>query len=210
LFNQIDGKPSTRTAEQIAPVSGLEEHGWSNPDVEAGFAWWVIRTRSRQEKAVAASLGSLGLNHFLPLVSAQRHWGNRKGKVSVPLFPGYIFMQGSRDDTFSADRTRRIAGILVVEDQWRLHNELVCLREAIGLGAGFDPYPYLKHGFWAEVKSGPYKGLRGFIDRQSKQGQLIIQIKVLQSALALNLDGALLTPLGEFPELHLESTSALG
>jgi len=195
--------PYLATAEQFAPVLGSEDHGWPNPDAEAGFAWWVIRTRSRQEKSVAELLGSLGVNYFLPLVSAERHWGNRKAKVNSPLFPGYVFMQGSRDDTFSADRTRRIASILVVEDQLRLHTELVCLREAIGRGADFDPYPYLKHGFWAEVKSGPYKGLRGCIDRQSKKGQLIIQIDVLQSALALNLDGAMLTPMGEFPAHHL-------
>ncbi|QDS96068.1 Transcription antitermination protein RfaH [Roseimaritima multifibrata] len=200
MISQTDNTPFDPTADGFTPVVATGNHDWPPPNPEADLEWWVIRTRSRQEKAVATALKSLGLTHFLPLVSTERQWGKRKAKIDAPLFPGYLFLQGSRDDTFAADRTRRIASTLKVEDQLGLHAELVCLREAIGRGADFDPYPYLKHGYYAEVKSGPYKGLRGCIDRKSQQGQLIIQVNVLQSAMALNLGGALLTPLGEFPE----------
>ena len=160
----------------------------ANPDAR----WWVLRTRSRQEKAVAAELGSRQQPHFCPLFTAQRYHGCRKQQLQLPLFPGYVFLHGDRDATFEIDRTRRIAGILPVDDsqQPELHEELENLRKAIQLQAGFDPYPYLRHGRWAEVKSGPYRGVRGRIDRESDPTQLILHFDLLQSAMALELDGA--------------------
>ena len=124
-----------------------------------------------------------------------------------PLFPGYIFLHGDREATFVADRTRRIAGILDVDrhQQPELHQELDNLRKAIQLEAGFDPYPYLRHGHWAEVKSGPYKGLRGRIDREAAPGKLILQVDLLQSAMALELDGAELEPLSNPGRQKVES-----
>jgi len=199
LASETRGSSSVDPTAESAPLTASSSYFWPEPDAEANSLWWVLRTRSRQEKAVALSLRASGLTHYLPLVSADRNWGGRKAKVDVPLFPGYVFMQGVREDTFTVDRARRIASILEVEDQSGLHAELVSLRQAIALGIDFDPYPYLKHGSWAEVKSGPYQGLRGLVDRRSKSGKMIIQIAVLQSALALNLDGAMLTWLGDMP-----------
>lgn len=157
-----------------------------------GARWWVLRTRGRQEKAVAAALRSLGIAHFLPLVTARRYRGGRMSSVDLPLFPGYVFLHGDRDSTFEIDRTRRIASILEVDDQLALHRELDSLRRAIELDAGFDPYPYLVHGGWAEVKSGPYQGVQGRIDREAAPNKLILQIDLLQSAMAIEIDGALL------------------
>jgi transcription termination/antitermination protein NusG len=160
---------------------------------ESESAWWVLQTRSRQEKAVAAALQSMGISHFLPLVTAEHYHGGRKQTVVLPLFPGYVFLHGDRDATFEIDRSKRIASILPVHDQRGLHRELDSLRKAIELEAGFDPYPYLCHGSWAEVKSGPYQGVQGRVDRQTAPTKLILQVDLLQSAMAIEIDGAQLT-----------------
>lgn len=154
--------------------------------------WWVLRTRSRQEKAVAAALMSLAIPHYCPLINAQRYHGSRRTSVNLPLFPGYVFLHGDRDATFEIERTKRIASVLHVHDQLGLHRELENLRRAVRLDAGFDPYPYLSHGTWARVKSGPYAGIQGRIDRQASPNKLILQVDLLQSAMAIELDGALL------------------
>lgn len=191
------------TSEDCSPVHPIPAApaGWPSPDqlADPESCWWVLRTRSRQEKAIAGELLGRQIPFFLPLVSASRYHGRRRQQVDLPLFPGYIFLHGDREATFVADRTRRIAGILDVDrhQQPELHQELDNLRKAIQLEAGFDPYPYLRHGHWAEVKSGPYKGLRGRIDREAAPGKLILQVDLLQSAMALELDGAELEPLSD-------------
>jgi transcription antitermination factor NusG len=175
-----------------ANSESVQDH-WPSFDSPSGSCWWVLRTKSRQEKAVATTLSAWDIHHFLPLVKAQRFIGNRKINVELPLFPGYVFLHGDRDHTFQIDRTKKLACILSVDNQQQLHRQLDNLRKAICFEASFDPYPYLSHGVWAEVKSGPYKGIQGKVDRETLPSKLILQVDLLQTAMALQLDGSLLT-----------------
>jgi transcription termination/antitermination protein NusG len=175
--------------------SAFSQNSWPTGATQDEACWWVLRTKSRQEKAVATTLSAWDIKHFLPLITAQRFHGNRKINTELPLFPGYVFLHGNREDTFQIDRTRRLACILPVEDQQQLHRQLDNLRKAIYLEACFDPYPYLAHGVWAEVKSGPYQGIQGKVDRETSPNKLILQVDLLQSAMALELDGSLLSVL---------------
>jgi transcription antitermination factor NusG len=176
-----------------ASLSALSEGFWPTCDVHPAASWWVLRTKSRQEKAVARTLTAWDIDYFLPLVCAQRFVGNRKISSELPLFPGYVFLHGDRDDTFQIERTKRLACVLPVENQLQLHRQLDNLRKALYAEVDFDPYPYLTHGVWAEVKSGPYKGIQGKVDRETAPNKLILQVDLLRSAMAIQLDGSLLS-----------------
>src|SRR4051812_37852459 len=77
--------------------------------------WFVLHTKSRQEKALGAELDRLGVPYYLPIVNQIRYYGKRKFKVAEPLFPGYIFLRGSTEGLYTADRTKRVANIIQVE-----------------------------------------------------------------------------------------------
>ena len=68
------------------------------------------------------------------------------------------------------------------------------LRLALEKKAPLDPYPYLKKGVRAEVKSGPFRGLQGVIEDRLKPERLLLQIDMLGRALSVEIDGALLEP----------------
>ena len=189
FLNLIDGDCDAMIQRE-ACVIDVED--WPSLGENPDAGWWVLRTRSRQEKAVAKALDAMACVHFLPLVKSERFHGARKASVQLPLFPGYVFLFGERESVYEIDRTKRVASFLEVIDQELLHQELSSLRKAIQLDAGFDPYPYLHHGIWAEVKAGPYKGVRGRIDRETDKTKLILQVDLLQSAMAIELDGGLL------------------
>ena len=165
---------------------------WPVSPMMGDACWWVLRTKTRQEKVVASNLSSMKILFFFPTIRAERYIGNRKHKIEVPLFPSYLFLHGDRDATFRIDRTKRVAGILSVDDQEQLHRQLGGLHKALQVDARFDPYPYLVHGTWAEVKSGPYKGVQGKVDRESHPTKLILQVDLLRSGLSLELNGAIL------------------
>ena len=87
--------------------------------------WWLLHTRSRSENALAWDLHRLNLTYFLPLTRTFRRFGARKVEVSIPLFPGYVFVScNSREDRYLALTTHRVAQAIEVVDQALFKTEL--------------------------------------------------------------------------------------
>jgi transcription termination/antitermination protein NusG len=158
--------------------------------------WHVLHTRSRQEKVLAEGLMAKGIAAFLPLLEVTRTYGRRKISVALPLFPGYVFLKGQLDEAYEADRTKRVANIIAVADQEKLTWELRNLSLALTARAPLDPYPYLRAGIKVEVRSGPFIGIQGIIEQRTKRDRLLLQIDVLGQATSLEIDGALVEPVG--------------
>jgi len=163
----------------------------SLPDVSCG-SWFVLRTKSRQEKILAGELAASGVGCFLPMVACPRFYAGRKVTVELPLFPGYVFLRGTLDDAYLADRKKRVAQIIAVYDQHRLDDELSGLHMALCVNATLNPYPFLKKGVRVEVRSGPLRGLQGKIEDLGKRDRLILQVQMLGQATYLEIDGSLL------------------
>lgn len=53
----------------------------------------AIYTKPRSEKKVAERLSQAGLEIYCPLETTIRQWSDRKKKVSVPIFPSYVFLR---------------------------------------------------------------------------------------------------------------------
>src|SRR3954463_5805414 len=104
--------------------------GVNSPGGAVG-SWFVLRTRSRHEKILAGELSARGIANFLPLITCTKHYGGRKVRVELPLFPGYLFLRGSLDQAYEADRTDRVAQIICVTDQRRLDQELHDIERAM-------------------------------------------------------------------------------
>lgn len=168
------------------------------PDESFG-TWFVLRTKSRQEKIIAADLSVAGLGCFLPLVTCTRFYAGRKATVELPLFPGYVFLRGSLDDAYEADRKKRIAQIIQVHAQHELDEELKSLHLALCVNATLNPFPYLRLGVRVVVRSGPLQGLRGKIESFSKRDRLILQVDMLGQATSLEIEPSLLDPLEDAP-----------
>ena len=129
--------------------------------------WHLLHTRSRQEKALTEWLAARGIAAFLPLLDVTRTYGHRKESVELPLFPGYVFLKGQLDEAYAADRTKRVANIIAVADQEKLTWELRNLSMALTARAPLDPYPYLRAGIKVEVRSGPFMGIQGIIEKRT-------------------------------------------
>ena len=55
--------------------------------------WYVIYTRPRWEKKIAAILDQKGIENYCPLNKVERKWSDRKKTILEPLFKGYIFIK---------------------------------------------------------------------------------------------------------------------
>lgn len=159
--------------------------------------WFVLQTKSRQEKALAGELSAMRLAHYLPLMKHNRLHGGRKAVVEEALFPGYLFLLGSIDEAYQADRTNRVANIIRVPDQNHLEWELNNIKLALERSAMLNPYPHLVMGRRVEVRSGPFRGLQGVIEDRRKEARLILKVDVLGRAVSLEIDGGMLEPIDD-------------
>jgi transcriptional antiterminator NusG len=176
-----------------SPLSSDHQIGLSNAnELPREGRWHLLHTKSRQEKLLAEELSHMGIGHFLPLVRRTRRYGPRKEHVEIPLFPGYVFVRGSIEDAYQANRTHRVARIIPVIDQSCLDWELTNLSFALRNNASVDSDPYLRKGVRVEVRSGSFRGLQGLIEDRLPSGKLILQVQMLGRAVSMELHGAIL------------------
>jgi transcriptional antiterminator NusG len=159
--------------------------------------WFVLHTKSRQEKALACDLASRHIAHFLPLRTEIRYHGKRKRVVDVPLFPNYLFAKGFPRDSYIADRTKRVANIIPCPDQQKITFELQNISVALLHGAPLSLYPAMVRGTRVEVRAGPFRGIQGIIENRAKLtrangNRLILKVETLGRAVSFEIDGSLL------------------
>lgn len=168
-----------------------------DPNEAVDERWFVLHTRSRQEKLLSRDLTAAGVACYLPLVRQPRFYGRRKTIVEMPLFPGYVFLWGSPDQAYFADRTGRVAHLIPVVDQERIRWELRNIHDALSREVPFSSHPYLTEGVQVEVRSGPCKGVQGYVRSICRRtDRLVLQVNAFGRAVALEIDGALVEPTG--------------
>jgi transcription termination/antitermination protein NusG len=169
----------------------MADLGNNCPFLRAGD-WFVLHTRGRQEKALAADLDFKRIPYFLPVRREVRFYGKRKCFVDTPLFSSYLFIKGSLEDAYAADRTKRVANILRCPDQKKITWELANINLALLANASLSLYPRFVRGIRVEVRSGPFRGIQGIIEDRAKGDRLILQVEILGRAVSFEVDGSLL------------------
>ena len=150
--------------------------------------WWVVHTRSRNEKALAHDLIHRNISYFLPMSWKVRRRSRRTIRSFLPLFSGYLFFCGQEDQRIELLRTNRVANIIEVKDQQTLLNELVQIDQALRAGAPLTPHKYIKAGQRCRVIAGPLIGLEGIVVRTKSATRLVLQIDILGQAASVEID----------------------
>lgn len=150
--------------------------------------WWVVHTRSRNEKALAHDLISKNISYFLPMSWKVSRRSRRTVRSLLPLFSGYLFFCGQEDQRVELLQTNRVANLIEVNDQETLLNELAQLDQALRTGAPLTPYKYIKAGQRCRVIAGPLIGMEGIVVRSKNDIRLVLQIDMLGQAASVEID----------------------
>ena len=155
--------------------------------------WYALYTRSRHEKLVDQELQKKGIETFLPLRRVTRHWSDRKKEIETPLFSGYLFVHTAFENRLDILNTRgsvRFVGFnstpVPVSEQ-----ELLTVRKFVEEKISLDPFPYLCQGDRVYIRSGPLKGVEGFIVRKDRHTRLVISLDLLLQSVSVAIDEAL-------------------
>lgn len=173
--------------EEAAPYQTVDE---SRPGM-----WMVLQTRARQEKAIARQLTARHVDFVLPLVPRVSLVRGRKFTSQVPLFPGYVFLCGQREDAYHAITTKRVCRIIDVPDQTTFLHELNQIVQALDAGAPLDLHPFAVEGRRCRIIRGPFMGLEGVVIQRKSMMRLVMQIGILGRGAALEIDADFLEPI---------------
>jgi transcriptional antiterminator RfaH len=154
--------------------------------------WWLVHTKSRCEKALAADLDRHGIGYFLPLARRRRLHGGRRVEVLMPLFPSYLFLSGGGDERYETLMTHRVAQIIEVVNQERLKDELRQVHRVMLSHEPVDLYPGLQQGQRCRVTGGPLAGLEGVVLRRRDWCRVYVGVEALGQSAELEIDPALL------------------
>jgi transcription antitermination factor NusG len=151
------------------------------------FAVYIIRNH---EKRVAEKLHAKGVEAFLPLFTELKRWKNQTtAKVQSPLFPGYVFARFA-----GAERIRvlEIPSVVMIIGNGREllplpDSEIETLRKGLHLRQ-VDPYPYLKVGNRARIRSGPLLGLEGIVVRKDDRLRIVLSLDLIKRSVAVHVN----------------------
>ena len=158
----------------------------------ADLLWYAAYTSANHEKRVAEQLGARSVEHFVPLYESVRRWKDRKVRLQLPLFPGYVFVRMALCDRL---RVLQVPGVARLVG----FNGLPCAlpdAEVEGLKAGLasgiraEPHPFLTAGRRVRVKAGPLEGLQGIVVRGKNRLRLIISLDLIHRAAAVEVEAA--------------------
>lgn len=158
--------------------------------------WWAVYTRHQHERVVAQVLQTKGFEIFLPLYESVRRWKDRNKTLSLPLFPGYVFLRGGLDRRLQVVTTPGIHTILYSGDRIAFipHGEIDSVRRAIESRCRVEPHPFLRCGDRVRVTRGSLEGVAGVLVRKKSLYRLILSVEMLAQSVSVEIDAADVEP----------------
>ncbi len=153
--------------------------------------WYAIYVRSRHEKCVHAELQQKGIESSLPLMSVTRQWSDRKKKVEVPLFRGYVFVKiDLTDGKFPVLTTTGVVKFVtfcnktvsIPEEQMFWLNQLLLSEFNMEHETDFPV------GSEVDVVFGPLKGLRGKVKHKNSGSRLVVWFDAIMQGVSVEID----------------------
>ncbi len=151
--------------------------------------------RPRCEKRVAEYCDSKGYIRYLPLVNKTHRYGKRVRAYSSPVFAGYVFVYSDISSLAHLRQHQRVANVLDVRDQMTLVTQLEHIKTALDLDQAFELMPHLSVGMKAIVQAGPLKGIEGFVVQLKNKTRIVLNIDLIQRAMAIEIDAECLLPI---------------
>jgi len=105
-----------------------------------------------------------------------------------------MFLLGNEESLITAFNTKMVVGRLEVFDQQQFWEELNAINDLIEYGERLAPEERLQPGTPAEIISGPLAGYRGTVIRTGSSFKLVIEVKLLQRGVSVEVDTSMIRP----------------
>ena len=158
--------------------------------------WYAAYTSAHHEKRVAEQLERRSVENFLPLYQSVRRWKDRRVRLQMPLFPGYVFVRLALRDRLKVLQVPGVAHLVGFGGQPAPvpEEDIQAIRACLAGPRQVEPHRYLKSGQHVRVLNGPLTGLTGVVVQQKNRTRFVISFELLQRSVAVDIDAADLDP----------------
>jgi len=158
--------------------------------------WYAVYTNANHEKRVTLQLEQRSIEHLLPLYESVRRWKDRRVRLQMPLFPGYVFVRLALRDRL---QLLQIPGVVqLVSFNGRpapLYEEDVqAIQNCLSHRRQVEPHPYMQAGRRVRVKVGPLQGLEGIVLRRKNKTRFVLSFELIMRSVAVEIDEVDLMP----------------
>jgi len=169
---------------------------------EMSYPWFALQVRSRYENIVTTQLTGKDYEWFLPTYRCRRRWSDRFKEIERPLFPGYVFC---RLDPLNRLPILTIPGVALIVGIAKTpvpidEAEIAAIQAVVKSEIPSQPWPFLKIGQRVRIEYGPLCGLEGILLDFKGQHRLVLSVTLLQRSVAVQVEGAWVTPLPQQPQ----------
>jgi transcription antitermination factor NusG len=172
--------------------------------------WYALTVKSQHEKAVADQLRAKSLESYLPLYRARRRWSDRTKTIELPLFSRYVFCRFNFEARLKVLQVSSVLSVVgfggkpcPIPD-----HDIHTIQAVVGSGLPVSPWPFLRIGQRVRVTEGALAGLEGILARKKSGYRVIVNMEMLNRAIAVEIEQDLVLPVAAAPtapssELHL-------
>ena len=160
------------------------------------MSWYAVHTKSRHEEVAFKGLLQKSIQAFLPKMEVWSKRKDRRKKIMLPVFSGYLFVE------FEPDNQTRLnilttPGVVTILGK-RNGSEPIAIPEyqieaiqrLVESKIEMKRIQYPQIGEKARIIDGPFKGIEGIVQQMDlKKDTFVISIDLLQRAVAIELEG---------------------
>lgn len=150
--------------------------------------WYAVYTASNQEKKVAEYITSLGVESFLPLYQTTRRRTDRQVRLSLPLFPGYLFVHTTPFENQAVLRAPKVVRLVGFNGSLLPLpvNQVESLRRSLENLEKAEPHPYLRIGKRVRIINGAFSGWEGLLLRKTLV-RVVISLELIQRSFSIEV-----------------------
>lgn len=172
------------------PADGVS----SSLALAAEARWYALYTRSNFEKRVAEELTAKHVENYLPLVEQIHQWKDRRKRVEVPVFPGYVFVRFEDSQSARLQVLRTSGSVRLLGQADRIEPvpdaEIESIRRLLRARVPCFSHPFLREGAWVRVRRGPLRDVEGLLVRVKSKTRLVLSVALLSQSVATEIDMA--------------------
>ena len=158
--------------------------------------WYVVRTIANHEKRACEQLSARSVENFLPTYDSVRRWKDRRVRLALPLFPGYLFVHLPLSQRVRVLEVPSVAGIVSFHGSPAPVSleEIESLKRSLCDRSRVRPHPYLTVGRRVRVTNGPLAGLEGVFLRRRGVLRIVVSIHMIERSVAVDVDATDVEP----------------
>lgn len=201
-------KPLTSAAPTTAPPNTpavspppSQKHAPVTPVTPATSAWFLVRSKPRQESVALTQLARQGYESYLPLFAAEKLVRRKSTVVQEPMFARYLFVR--LDTTGQGQSWSPIRSTVGVSElvcfgsrPARVDDALIATLREREATQQADPITLFAHGDSVRITEGAFAGLEAIYQMNDAEGRAMVLLDLLSKPVAMTLDAASLRKVG--------------